>query len=247
MKTLDQLMAIAHQFIWVIFDLDETLIFRAPDIVQQANLAALRILCTKTHDMRFLADHLAHVYQHTAKGNGILVPKRQQLQLLLNRLGRSDNVESLFTAYITAYMSKVEMFPEVQATLSALKINGIRLGIATNSSPDVVEEVLQNYDMLHFFQIVVTPAHVGSVKPSHAYAAFVTEQTGAAPHRIMFVGNHAEDMMTARNMGSTAILVRRGSDKQEEVMPDYIVKTLKEILPIFCDDNAIDGNDPTTT
>ncbi len=72
----------------MVFDLDDALIFRAPNIVQQANLAALQLLSANAHDMQGLTEHLAQVYQHTTQGNGILVSKRQQFQQLVHRLGR---------------------------------------------------------------------------------------------------------------------------------------------------------------
>ena len=166
-------MAVGHQsgttlhpqYTWVVFDLDDTLISRTPDIVQQANLAALQLLGANAHDISRLSEHLAHVYQHTTQGNGVLVPKRQQFRQLLHRLSRPDDVEPLFAAYVAAYVSGVQVFPEVHATLSALTAHGVQIGIATNGPPDVAEAVLQHCGVCQFVRFVVTPTHVGAVKP----------------------------------------------------------------------------------
>jgi FMN phosphatase YigB (HAD superfamily) len=151
MKTHEQPEMTAHpQYTWVVFDLDDTLISRAPNMVQQANLAALQLLSANAHDIRLLTAHLAHVYQQTTQGNGVLVSKRQQFRQLLHRLGRLDDVEPLFAAYLAAYISCVQVFPEVHVTLSALTAHGVHIGIATNGPPDVAEAVLQQCDMRQF-------------------------------------------------------------------------------------------------
>jgi phosphoglycolate phosphatase-like HAD superfamily hydrolase len=96
----------------------------------------------------------------------------------------------------------------------------------------VAEAVLQQCDVRPFVHCVVTPAQVGAVKPSRAFATFVAAQTGVAPSQIVFVGDRAEDIMTAKYMDARAVLVDRGTPPQLEMIPDYIVQTLSDIVPI---------------
>lgn len=214
------------------FDLDDTLISRAPDIVQQANLAALQLLSADAHDIPLLAAHLADVYQHTTQGNGILVTKRQQFACLLQRLGRANMEDQLFAAYRARYLSMIHVFPDVHPTLSLLVRDGLRVGIATNGPLDLVEAVLQHCDLDRLVHCIVTPVHVGAPKPSQAFATFLVMQAGVDARQIVMVGDRAEDITTAQLMGATAVLVDRGSSPQLEVKPAYIIQTLSEILPL---------------
>ncbi len=233
MKTHEQAETTSHpQCTWVVFDLDDTLISRAPNIVQQANLAALQLLSANAPDMQVLTEHLAQVYQHTTQGNGILVSKRQQFQQLVHRLGRLEDVEPLLAAYLAAYLAGVQAFPEVHLTLSALTASGVHIGIATNGPPDVAEAVLQQCGVRQFVDCMITPAQAGAVKPSQVFATFVALRTGVDPRQIVFVGDRVEDIMTAKLMGATAVLVDRSASQQLEVTPDYVVQTLRDILPI---------------
>jgi len=220
------------KYTWVMFDLDDTLISRTSDIVQQANIAALQLLSANAHDMQLLTEHLASVYQHTTQGSGVLVSKQQQFSQLLHRLGRSEGMEQLLAAYLASYISCIHVFPDVHATFSTLTAHGVHIGIATNGPPDVVEAVLQHCDMRQFVHCIVTPADVGAVKPAQAFATCVVAQTGVDPRQILFVGDRAEDIMTAKYMGATAVLVERGASVALEVKPDYIVQTLSDILPL---------------
>jgi phosphoglycolate phosphatase-like HAD superfamily hydrolase len=79
---------------------------------------------------------------------------------------------------------------------------------------------------------MISPAHVGAVKPRQAFATFVAVQTGVDPPQIVFVGDRAEDIMTAKLMRAAAVLVDRGATPQLGVAPDYVVQTLSDILPI---------------
>ena len=138
----------------------------------------------------------------------------------------------MLAAYLAAYISCVQVFPEVHVTLSALTAHGVHIGIATNGPADVAEAVLQQCGVRPFVDCMVTPAHAGAVKPSQAFATFVAVQTGVDPRRIVFVGDRVEDIMTAKLMGATAVLMDRGASPQLEVTPDYVVQTLRDILPI---------------
>src|SRR5262245_27016290 len=69
---------------YVMFDLDDTLVHRAPDIVQQSNAAALQLLCSGAQELALLSEQLAEVYRETTQGTGVLVPKRSSSHACCN-------------------------------------------------------------------------------------------------------------------------------------------------------------------
>jgi phosphoglycolate phosphatase-like HAD superfamily hydrolase len=96
----------------------------------------------------------------------------------------------------------------------------------------VVEAVIQHGGVRQFVHCIITPAHVGAVKPAPAFARYVMAQTGVDPRETMLVGDRAEDIITGKHMGATTVLVDRGASLPLEVTPDYIVRTLRDILPL---------------
>ena len=222
----------ARKYTWVMFDLDDTLVSRAPHIVQQANLAALQLLGSSTQDIEWLGEQLSHVYQRTTQHTGLLVTKRQQFTELLQRLGQPNIADQLFAAYLTRYLALVQVFPDVHPTLARLVDRGLRIGIATNGPLDTVEAVLQHGDLYRYVDCIVTPVQAGAAKPSPIFATFMAAQTGVAPRHIIMVGDRAADIATAQHIGATAVLIDRGLTGPQDVAPDYRVQTLSEILPL---------------
>jgi HAD superfamily hydrolase (TIGR01549 family) len=214
------------------FDLDDTLVSRAPNIVQQANHAALQLLSSSTQDMEWLEAQLAHVYQRTTQHTGLLVPKRQQFTVVLQQLGQPNIADQLFAAYLTRYLALVQVFPDVHPALSRLVEHRLRIGIATNGPLDTVEAVLQHGDLHQYVDCIVTPVQAGAAKPSPTFATFMAAQTGVVGRHIILVGDSAADIATAQHIGATAVLIDRERTEPRDVTPDYHVQTLSDILPL---------------
>jgi FMN phosphatase YigB (HAD superfamily) len=123
-----------HKCASVIFDLDGTILDRPSTVPQEANLAALKLLCPMQYDITTLEHELKQVYAQTTQQRGFLVPKRKQFALLLKNLGISANnlVEKLFQKYLRRYLSLVDLFPDAVNTLTTLSGLGVRVGLATN-------------------------------------------------------------------------------------------------------------------
>ena len=219
----------------VIFDLDGTILDRPSTVPQEANLAALKLLCPMQYDIAALEHGLKQVYAQTTQERGFLVPKRKQFALLLKNLGIFANnlVEKLFQEYLRRYLSLVDLFPDAVETLTKLSNLGMRIGLATNGTEDLVNCVIEHFNLHDVFDFVVTSSHVGSPKPSKRYSDFLIKQAEVGPHEILVVGDGEEDAITAEMIGAAFISVDQTQHVvQTETTSFRVVHSLSEIVPI---------------
>jgi HAD superfamily hydrolase (TIGR01549 family) len=219
----------------VVFDLDGTILDRPSTVPQEANLAALKLLCPMQYDIAMLERKLRHVYALTTQERGFLVPKRKQLTLLLKDLGvfSSDLVEKLFQEVLRRYLSLVDLFPEAVKTLTTLSRFDVRIGLATNGPEDLVNGVIGHFNLQDVFDFIVTSSQVGSPKPSRLYSDFLIDQARVEPHEILVVGDGEEDAMTAEMIGAGFVFVdRRNHIVRKKTNSFRIVHSLSEIIAI---------------
>ncbi|MBP2707005.1 HAD family hydrolase [Microbispora sp. RL4-1S] len=101
-----------------------------------------------------------------------------------------------------------DLYPDVRASLAALRDAGYRLIVAGNQPP-------QAYDALVAMDLpvdgVYTSAAWGVAKPEPAFFAKVAAVTGAAADEILYTGDRLDnDVFPARAAGMRTALIRRG-------------------------------------
>jgi len=224
-----------HKCASVIFDFDGTILDRPSTVPQEANVAALKLLCPMQYDIAALEYELKQTYAQTTHERGFLVPKRKQFALLLKNLGifSSNLVEKLFQEYLRRYLSLVDLFPDAVETLTTLSDLGVRIGLATNGPEDLVSDVIEHFNLHNAFDFIVTSSQVGSPKPSKRYSDFLIEKAVVEPHKILVVGDGEEDAITAEMIGAGFIFVdRKQRILQKETNLFHIVHSLSEIVAI---------------
>jgi HAD superfamily hydrolase (TIGR01549 family) len=219
----------------VIFDLDGTILDRPSTVPQEANLAALKLLCPMQYDIATLEHELKQVYALTTRERGFLVLKRQQFALLLKNLDIFANnlVEKLFQEYLRRYLFLIDLFPDAVDTLTTLSGLGMRIGLATNGPEDLVNCVVEHFNLHDAFDFIVTSSQVGSPKPSKRYSDFLIEKAAVEPYEILVVGDGEEDEITAEMIGAGFIFVdRKQRILQRETNSFRIVHSLSEVVAI---------------
>jgi len=223
-----------HKYASAIFDLDGTILDRPSTVPQEANLAALKLLCPMQYDIATLEHELKQVYAQTTQQRGFLVPKRQQFALLKNLDIFANNlVEKLFQEYLRRYLSSVDLFPDAVETLTMLSGLGMRIGLATNGPEDLVNCVIEHFNLHDAFDFITTSSQVGSPKPSKRYSNFLIAQTKVEPPEVLVVGDGEEDAITAEMIGAAFIFVDRGQHiVQLETTSFHIVHSLSGVVAI---------------
>jgi len=140
-----------------------------------------------------------------------------------------------------------QLFPDVLASLTALRDRGFRLASVTNrgySGPDFWDEVRQ-LGLEDLFEAVVVSCDVGYMKPHPRIYQVAIERLGVeAPECLMVGDNLRADVEGPKTLGMMAVWrrppaaaepVEATADERETegpVQPDYAVDQIAELLDL---------------
>lgn len=129
---------------------------------------------------------------------------------------------------LVSEIEKLECFPEVPAALERLQ-RKYQLVVLSNGDPDMLETAKQ-YHKVPFDQ-VISVAEANSFKPHVATYTKAAELIGLRMDEILFVANHAFDVIGAKAAGMhTAFINRRDRPfERTPYQPDITVRTMDEL------------------
>ena len=110
----------------------------------------------------------------------------------------------------------------------------IFLHLITNGFEQVQFGKLQNSNMAHYFDKVITSEGASSLKPNKEIFDFALQQSGAAVAESIMIGDNLEaDIKGAMNAGWDAIFVNHINAAVKDVKPKYTIYHLEELERIF--------------
>lgn len=98
----------------------------------------------------------------------------------------------MLAAQLAARYSELEPWPEVREVLSALRREGVALGVVTNCSEELAAKAVARAGI--DFDVVVTAERAGFYKPDPRPYKMALDQLGLAPGRCLFVAGSAYDL-----------------------------------------------------
>lgn len=130
-------------------------------------------------------------------------------------------------------------FPDVIDSMQRLRERGVRVGILSNASSDLLD-LLAALDILPHCDFTVVSAIEGTKKPDRRIFETALRRSGAEPDEAVHVGDmYVEDIVGARAVGVRPLLMDRG---QLGMFPNYpeseshspgsleIVRSLSDVL-----------------
>jgi len=129
---------------------------------------------------------------------------------------------------LVSEIEKLECFPEVPAALERLQ-RKYQLVVLSNGDPDMLETAKQ-YHKVPFDQ-VISVAEANSFKPHVATYTKAAELIGLRMDEILFVANHAFDVIGAKAAGMPTAFINRRDRPFERTpyQPDITVRTMDEL------------------
>ncbi len=157
-------------------------------------------------------------------------------QRAMSGIGLGPMPEAFFRRLSQLFMvaGNWHVFPEVPATLDALRDRGLVVGAVSNwvwSLP----ELLHALGLVGRFDFVAASARVGFEKPHPEIFRYALHRAHAEPSAVIHVGDHVDaDVEGARSVGIGAVLIDRHGRHQAEELPDGvpIITSLDQLLPI---------------
>lgn len=102
-------------------------------------------------------------------------------------------------------LDTVSHFPLIHETLDALRDNGFRIAIVTNSRRPAVEPALSRWKILHHFEAFVTIDDVSHGKPDPEMIHRAINQLNLSPSHTYIIGDSKADVIAGQRAGIKTI------------------------------------------
>ncbi|TVR65032.1 MAG: haloacid dehalogenase type II [Candidatus Competibacteraceae bacterium] len=153
-------------------------------------------------------------------------------QVLRCELPESDQ-DRLLEAYL--YLPP---FPEVAASLDALKTQGHQLVAFSNGVEASIRALLANADLLPRLEDVISVDDLRTFKPDPEVYAYLARRTDRALGETWLISSNAWDVIGAKAAGLRAAWVKRQPEAvfdPWDIDPDVVVNDLNELVAWFAD------------
>jgi phosphoglycolate phosphatase len=211
----------------VLFDLDGTLINSLADIAASAN----EVLASLGHP-----EHPTERYREFI-GEGVAVLFRRALPAA----HRDDEtvarcVEGFRRAYDRGWNVRTRVYDGIPELLDALVERGLALAVLSNKPDTFTKACVDEYGARWSFRAVLGAREGIPNKPDPTSAIEIAGRLGCNPSEVVYVGDSAIDMMTARRAGMRAVGVAwgfRSVDELRDAGAEWIVDRPEQILDIL--------------
>jgi len=120
------------------------------------------------------------------------------------------------------YLSCLTVEPQLVALLEKLRPR-IKTAIATNRT-DTMEQLLAEFDLDGYFDLVVTSSDVKQPKPHPEALLKILEHFGLASHQVIYIGDSQVDELAARAAKMPLVAYRN-----RELATEYHIDSLGEL------------------
>lgn len=155
-------------------------------------------------------------------------------------LARHSNVDpTLRPALLEAYRS-LDAYPEVPATLDALRAKGLETGILFNGDTAMLDMAVRSAALSDHLDAVLSVDPAGIFKTSPRAYDLAPERLGVDRREIVYVSSNRWDVAGAAAYGFTPVWVNRTRQPEEysELAPVQVIDSLGALVRCRCGRNA---------
>lgn len=99
------------------------------------------------------------------------------------------------------YTNEVPLKPGISEFLSGCKENGIKLGIATSNSRELVDNIARVHHLENYFSCIMTACEVAHGKPAPDIYLAVAKKLGVSPEKCLVFEDIIPGIMAGKNAG----------------------------------------------
>jgi HAD superfamily hydrolase (TIGR01509 family) len=216
-----------------------TLSRNSPEKLRERNQALVEI--TGHGDLRRMAGWDMDVFWRVLEQPGIKPVNtveredafwRKWYQLVLEDHGVPGDTEALAAGLYErfCFYRMMAPFPETVSVLEALKAQGYRMGVISDTFPSL-EESLQALGIAHYFEAFTASSLVGAGKPDPRIFRAATDALGVTPQGSVFVDDCRKEADGAREQGFTAFHLDRRLTAPD--YPSWTIGNLEHLLELL--------------
>jgi 16S rRNA pseudouridine516 synthase len=132
------------------------------------------------------------------------------------------------------YAHEVKAKAGAQAFLRRLRRRGVRAGIASSNSRELIDACLRSNQMDECFDCIVTSCEVSKGKPAPDVYLCAAERLGAVPQDCLVFEDVPMGILAGQNAGMQVCAVEdlHALDQQQEIrrLADYYIRSYEELL-----------------
>ena len=138
-------------------------------------------------------------------------------------MGYSLEIIPFCNATYKHHLDKVVMYPDVRSTLDQLVF--YKKAVITNTPKICTEQILNKFELLPYFDVLVTIDDVARGKPFPDSILKACDLLGVLPHDVVVVGDTINDVQAGRTTGCTVI--------GKNIKAEYTITTFHDLLELF--------------
>lgn len=152
--------------------------------------------------------------------------------------GNSAAIKELNLKKTPWHSEKEILYDDTIELLEYLKSKGYKLGIIANQKKGL-ENRLQEFGILKYFDIVIASEEVGVSKPDKEIFYIALSKASCKLQESIMIGDRLDnDIIPANQIGMKTIWIRQGLTKYQEIKlgmeyANFVVSSLKEIIDIL--------------
>lgn len=211
----------------LIFDLDGTLLDSIDYYVKifSSLLEEMGIKMERDRLIKYFGSHPRNIFIKILSEHQLEIQKTTDLLKKFKKEVRSKE-----------FKDNVKLFKGIPNTLSYLKERGYKLAIASGSPKEIIEELIKQHKIDHFFDAVVGADEVKNQKPEPDEIILAELLLDAKKEETYYIGDWYVDAVAAKKANVKFIATLTGLfDKKtaEKYQPYKIVNTVNELRGIF--------------
>lgn len=158
-----------------------------------------------------------------------------------NTYGLSESTEEIVQCWLDMahheYAHHVQLKSYVREYLELLKSRSVKIGMATSSNPYLLEPVLQNNGIRHYFDEICYTSQVGKNKSHPDIYRYTAHKLGVAEQECMVFEDIPEGIQGAHRAGMYTVAVYDEASKEVEAClraaADRYIFDFSDMLEVF--------------
>jgi len=155
---------------------------------------------------------------------------------LRSRFNLSESVTELIESdelFRSDYFHRLDTIPANDGLISLLgqiKAAGLKLAVATSSSPEIADLLLNKCGIASFFDAIVTTSEAGKSKPSPDVYLLAAQKIGVSPEDCIVFEDSPNGLSAAKSAGMFCVVIQSDSELIQKLSKaDYLIQSFTEM------------------
>jgi len=155
---------------------------------------------------------------------------------LQSRFNLTESVTELMNRdelFRSDYFNRLETVPVNEGLISLLnqiKSAGLKMAVATSSSPEIATILLNKCGISHYFDVIVTTSEAGKSKPSPDVYLLAAKKTGVLPENCIVFEDSPNGLLAAKSARMYCVVIQSDNKIISELSgADHLIQSFREI------------------